>query len=71
MIPPIRKSNTDDEDAEPQAPTGVSTGFKRRYQPLGAELDKDAQVWEIYVDETDRSDRELVKGWNDSLDVLL
>ncbi|KAG9084874.1 hypothetical protein FRC06_003854, partial [Ceratobasidium sp. 370] len=37
---------------------------KRRHQELGAELDKDGQIWEIYVDETDRSDKELVKGWN-------
>ncbi|KAG8715271.1 hypothetical protein FRC09_016766 [Ceratobasidium sp. 395] len=32
---------------------------------IGAELDKDAQVWEVYVDETDRSDKELVKSWNE------
>ncbi|KAG9119537.1 hypothetical protein FRC07_005398 [Ceratobasidium sp. 392] len=80
MIPPIRKANADDEDAELQATTGGSAGgvgFKvaissfhesysyPRYQPIGAELDKDAQVWEIYVDETDRSDREMVKGWTE------
>ncbi|KAG8704066.1 hypothetical protein FRC09_003793 [Ceratobasidium sp. 395] len=48
-----------------------TTGFKRRMPAIGAGLDRDAQVWEVYVDETDRSDRELVKSWNDSLDVLL
>ncbi|KAG8793901.1 hypothetical protein FRC12_001203 [Ceratobasidium sp. 428] len=78
MIPPIRKAN--DEDPGLQDRTGIgagATGFQvgahssRRVPAIGAELDKDAQVWEVYVDETDRSDRELVKGWNDSLDVLL
>ncbi|KAG8769795.1 hypothetical protein FRC12_004737 [Ceratobasidium sp. 428] len=47
------------------------TDFQPRIPAIGAELDKDAQVWEIYVEETDRSDKELVKSWNDSLDVLL
>ncbi|KAG8790060.1 hypothetical protein FRC12_012855 [Ceratobasidium sp. 428] len=71
---PIRKDNVDDEDSGLQDHTGISAdtaGFKRRMPAIGAELDKDAQVWEVYVDETDRSDREMVKSWNDSLDVLL
>ncbi|KAG8793898.1 hypothetical protein FRC12_001200 [Ceratobasidium sp. 428] len=74
MIPPIRKNKADDDDQEPQGHTGISggpAGFKPRIPAIGAELDKDAQVWEVYVDETDRSDKELVKSWNDSLDVLL
>ncbi|CEL62829.1 hypothetical protein RSOLAG1IB_12579 [Rhizoctonia solani AG-1 IB] len=30
-----------------------------------------AEVWNRYVLETDRSDKELVDGWNNSLDMLL
>ncbi|CEL53166.1 hypothetical protein RSOLAG1IB_11298 [Rhizoctonia solani AG-1 IB] len=30
-----------------------------------------AEVWKRYVLETDRSDKELVEGWNNSLDMLL
>ncbi|KAG8754811.1 hypothetical protein FRC12_011081 [Ceratobasidium sp. 428] len=75
MIPPIRKVGADDENLGPRGHTGPisadTTGFKRRMPAIGAELDKDAQVWEVYVDETDRLDKELVKSWNDSLDVLL
>ncbi|KAG8696975.1 hypothetical protein FRC09_008165 [Ceratobasidium sp. 395] len=68
MIPPVRKSDIDDEDQAPQGHTGISggaTGFKPRIPAIGAELDRDAQVWEVYVDETDRSDKELVKSWNE------
>ncbi|KAG8725281.1 hypothetical protein FRC09_003565 [Ceratobasidium sp. 395] len=68
MIPPIRKSNAGDEDPELEGRSGISadtTGFKRRIPAVGAELDKDAQVWEVYVEETDRSDKELVKSWNE------
>ncbi|QRV99826.1 phosphatidylinositol phosphatase PTPRQ [Ceratobasidium sp. AG-Ba] len=38
---------------------------------VGEDLDENAQIWDIYVEETDRSDKELVKEWSDSLDVLL
>ncbi|QRW14347.1 phosphatidylinositol phosphatase PTPRQ [Ceratobasidium sp. AG-Ba] len=38
---------------------------------IGKELDNDAQIWDIYVEETDRFDKELVKEWSESLDVLL
>ncbi|CAE6413275.1 unnamed protein product [Rhizoctonia solani] len=37
----------------------------------GAELGKEAKVWKIYMDETDKWDAELVEGWNKSLDVIL
>ncbi|CAE6474198.1 unnamed protein product [Rhizoctonia solani] len=37
----------------------------------GAELTKDARVWKVYVKEADKSDTELVDGWNKSLDVIL
>ncbi|CCO35162.1 hypothetical protein BN14_09277 [Rhizoctonia solani AG-1 IB] len=37
----------------------------------GAELGKEARVWKVYVKESDRSDTELVDGWNKSLDVIL
>ncbi|CCO36101.1 hypothetical protein BN14_10224 [Rhizoctonia solani AG-1 IB] len=37
----------------------------------GAELGKEARVWKVYVKESDRSDAELVDGWNKSLDVIL
>ncbi|CAE6419618.1 unnamed protein product [Rhizoctonia solani] len=34
-------------------------------------LGKDAVFWKTYVKEADRSDEELIDGWNKSLDVLL
>ncbi|CAE6456242.1 unnamed protein product [Rhizoctonia solani] len=37
----------------------------------GAELGEEARVWKVYVGETDKSDAELVDGWNKTLDVLL
>ncbi|KAF8668369.1 hypothetical protein RHS04_09006 [Rhizoctonia solani] len=37
----------------------------------GAELTKDARVWKVYVKEADKSDTELVDGWNKSLDAAL
>ncbi|CAE6448932.1 unnamed protein product [Rhizoctonia solani] len=37
----------------------------------GAELGEDARVWKVYVGETDKSDAELIDGWNKTLDVLL
>ncbi|QRV96321.1 activating signal cointegrator 1 complex subunit 3 [Ceratobasidium sp. AG-Ba] len=37
----------------------------------GAEMAKGAQVWSTYVKETDRWDKEMVDGRNNSLDVLL
>ncbi|CUA77064.1 hypothetical protein RSOLAG22IIIB_12529 [Rhizoctonia solani] len=37
----------------------------------GAELGKEARVWKVYAQETDKWDRELVDGWNKSLDVIL
>ncbi|CAE6481007.1 unnamed protein product [Rhizoctonia solani] len=41
------------------------------FDEYGAELGKEAKVWKVYVDETDRWDAELVDGWNKSLDVIL
>ncbi|CAE6417384.1 unnamed protein product [Rhizoctonia solani] len=41
------------------------------FDEYGAELGKEAKVWKVYVNETDRWDAELVDGWNKSLDVIL
>ncbi|CAE6410737.1 unnamed protein product [Rhizoctonia solani] len=41
------------------------------FDEYGAELGKEAKVWKVYVDETDKWDAELVDGWNKSLDVIL
>jgi hypothetical protein len=30
----------------------------------GAELGKEARIWKAYVKESDRSDTEMVDGWN-------
>ncbi|KAG8717512.1 hypothetical protein FRC09_014143 [Ceratobasidium sp. 395] len=68
MTPPIRKKDIKDDDQGLQNRTeinGGAAGFKPRIPAIGAELDRDAQVWEVYVDETDRSDKELVKSWNE------
>ncbi|QRV96300.1 hypothetical protein RhiJN_24318 [Ceratobasidium sp. AG-Ba] len=37
----------------------------------GAEMEKEARVWRTYVKETERWDKEMVDGRNNSLDVLL
>ncbi|KAG9103430.1 hypothetical protein FRC06_010848 [Ceratobasidium sp. 370] len=44
---------------------------KAGYEDYGAEMAKDAKIWRVYVNETDRADEELVDGWHKSLDVLL
>ncbi|KAG9076365.1 hypothetical protein FS749_011879, partial [Ceratobasidium sp. UAMH 11750] len=44
---------------------------KAGYEDYGAEMAKDAKIWQVYVKETDRADEELVDGWHKSLDVLL
>ncbi|KAB5590717.1 Ribonuclease [Ceratobasidium theobromae] len=41
------------------------------FDEYGAELGKDARVWKTYVKEADAIDKELVGGWNESLDVIL
>ncbi|KAG8754087.1 hypothetical protein FRC11_006874 [Ceratobasidium sp. 423] len=37
----------------------------------GAEMEPNARVWKVYVDETDKADKELVEGWNRAMDVML
>ncbi|GAB1524397.1 hypothetical protein RhiTH_008937 [Rhizoctonia solani] len=36
-----------------------------------SDIGPNAEVWKRYVLETDRADKELVEGWNSSLDMLL
>ncbi|KAB5589446.1 hypothetical protein CTheo_7114 [Ceratobasidium theobromae] len=43
----------------------------QEFDQPGAELDRDAQVWKTYVQESDRVDAERVDGWNKTLDVIL
>ncbi|EUC62860.1 transmembrane protein, putative [Rhizoctonia solani AG-3 Rhs1AP] len=38
-----------------------------KYDQYGAELGKEARVWDVYVKETDKWDTELVEGWNNFL----
>ncbi|KAG8720766.1 hypothetical protein FRC09_009012 [Ceratobasidium sp. 395] len=44
---------------------------KAGFEDYGAEMAKDAKVWQVYVRETQKADEELVDGWNKSLDVIL
>ncbi|KAG8693066.1 hypothetical protein FRC08_009342 [Ceratobasidium sp. 394] len=37
----------------------------------GAEMAREARVWKTYVRESDKLDKEMVDGRNNSLDVLL
>ncbi|KAG8720765.1 hypothetical protein FRC09_009011 [Ceratobasidium sp. 395] len=37
---------------------------KEGLEDYGAEMAKDAKIWQIYVRETDKADEELVDGWN-------
>ncbi|QRV99825.1 transmembrane protein [Ceratobasidium sp. AG-Ba] len=73
LLPSARKANIGGEPPtdEEQAANPNPSNFKWREPDFGENLGRDSQVWEIYVEETDRSDKELVKEWNDSLDVLL
>ncbi|CAE6450738.1 unnamed protein product [Rhizoctonia solani] len=41
------------------------------YDEYGAEMEPNARVWRVYVDETDKADKELVDGWNGAMDVML
>ena len=57
--------------------THASANFARDYtqeypeDEYGQEMGKDARVWRVYNDETDRSDAEMVNGWKGTLDTLL
>ncbi|QRV92900.1 Apolipoprotein [Ceratobasidium sp. AG-Ba] len=44
---------------------------QKGFEDYGAEMAKEAKIWKVYVNETDKADDELVDGWNKSLDVLL
>ena len=35
------------------------------------EMEDNARVWRVYLDESDRIDTELVNGWKSTLDTLL
>ncbi|KAG8688354.1 hypothetical protein FRC11_005584, partial [Ceratobasidium sp. 423] len=41
-----------------------STYGTPEFDEYGAELGKEAKVWKVYVEETDKWDTELVDGWN-------
>ncbi|CAE6449334.1 unnamed protein product [Rhizoctonia solani] len=65
----------------PEVPRSWSTmedlNYQRRgergvdYDEYGAEMEPNARVWRIYVDETDKADKELVDGWNGAMDIML
>ncbi|CAE6420771.1 unnamed protein product [Rhizoctonia solani] len=44
---------------------------RRERDEYGAEMDPNARVWRVYVDETDKADKELVDEWNSAIDVML
>ncbi|CAE6423775.1 unnamed protein product, partial [Rhizoctonia solani] len=48
-----------------------TTDGPQEFDEDGKELGPDAQVWKTYVREADQVDRELVEGWNNSMDVIL
>ncbi|KAG8767786.1 hypothetical protein FRC12_006049 [Ceratobasidium sp. 428] len=73
-------------EAAPQAPLDPNAKYKQNlkkaqdewarrrkagFEDYGAEMAKDAKVWQVYVRETQKADEELVDGWNKSLDVIL
>ncbi|KAG8787331.1 hypothetical protein FRC12_015676 [Ceratobasidium sp. 428] len=68
-----------DCEAAPQAPLDPATKYEKSlkkaqeewvqrrkagFEDYGAEMAKDAKIWQIYVRETDKADEELVDGWN-------
>ena len=47
------------------------TYFENEYSPdeYGAEIGPNAQVWQIYLDETEQYDVEMIEGFRDTTDV--
>ncbi|CAE6409087.1 unnamed protein product [Rhizoctonia solani] len=75
-LPPELGMDPSSPDPTPHAPPSsrmpaVNTDPIAERDEYGAEMGKEARVWKIYVQETDRADTELVDGWNKSLDVIL
>ncbi|QRW26512.1 hypothetical protein RhiXN_12173 [Rhizoctonia solani] len=58
------------EAEENTNPKDIQNDSKLKDSPEG-DIGPNAEVWKKYVIETDRADKELVEGWNNSLDVLL
>ncbi|KAG8788165.1 hypothetical protein FRC12_014860 [Ceratobasidium sp. 428] len=75
LQPPLNAENQYEQKLrEAQEEASLRYWARRRkagYDDYGAEMTKDARIWRAYVRETDRTDEELVDGWNKSLDVLL
>ncbi|KAG8694828.1 hypothetical protein FRC08_008234, partial [Ceratobasidium sp. 394] len=62
------------EEEDPEQPSMNSSRTSNLQDPLddpGAQMSREARVWRTYVRETDRRDKEMVEGRNNSLDVLL
>ncbi|KAG8796430.1 hypothetical protein FRC12_022912 [Ceratobasidium sp. 428] len=68
--PPRRRQNTVDAPTTNQ-PTGAHSesipelkAYTADDDVPGTELDKDALVWKVYVQETDLADKEMCEDWN-------
>ncbi|KAJ3760654.1 hypothetical protein F5878DRAFT_516497, partial [Lentinula raphanica] len=47
--------------------------YEEKYDPdpLGQEIDDNARVWKVYLDEAEAQDAEMIKGFRDTIDALL
>ncbi|KAJ3717483.1 hypothetical protein C8R42DRAFT_587180, partial [Lentinula raphanica] len=50
-----------------------SYDYREKYEsdPLGQQLTENARVWKVYLDEAEKKDNELLKGFKDTIDALL
>jgi hypothetical protein len=50
-----------------------SYDYEKKYEPdpVGKEMDLNARVWKVYLDETEEYDDEMLRGFKDTIDSLL
>ncbi|KZV95971.1 hypothetical protein EXIGLDRAFT_734243 [Exidia glandulosa HHB12029] len=55
-------------------PEPADTDFRKEFPPdptIGSELDEATRVWKVYRKEAEISDKALLQGWSETLDILL
>jgi hypothetical protein len=50
-----------------------SYDYEKKYEPdpVGKEMDLNARVWKVYLDEAEEYDDEMLRGFKDTIDSLL
>lgn len=59
--------------AHRQLRTAAKNDYEKLYpaDEYGLEMGPEARVWQVYLDKSDVYDKELVDGWQETLNVLL